>query len=76
MTDLVKELKLKIIRKEGHEAALIKCSAVAKILGYSNSTPIVLKALEVGITPVKVGNTYKIKKADLERLLFALICRN
>ena len=73
MTELVKDLKIKIIKREGLEAELISLSTVARVVGYSNSTPVLLKSYEAGLNPVKIGNKYKIKKSELERLLAALI---
>ena len=70
---IIKELQVKILLKEGPDTELINLSTVAKVVGYANSTPVLLKSYEVGIEPVRVGKRYKIKKSELERLLTALI---
>jgi len=73
MQNMINNLKLKIIKKEGHESELVKLSTIAKVMGYSNSTSVFLKSLEVGIRPVRVGKYYKIEKKHLEKLLTALV---
>ncbi len=70
---IIQDLKVKIIKKEGQETELISLSTIAKVIGYSNSNPLIFKSYEIGIKPVRVGKKYKIRKKELERLLTAII---
>ncbi len=70
---MIPEIRQKILKKNGHEAVLIKLIVVAKVMGYETSEPIEDIADRLGIPIIKLRKYKVIYKKDLDKLLKGLL---
>lgn len=70
---MITEIRQKILKKNGHEAVLIKLIVIAKVMGYETSEPIEDMADCLGIPIIKLRKYKVIYKKDLDKLLKGLL---